>query len=150
MHLSFKNLFPDAQFMIENHQFSPFRRDKNKKGGGKMVFIRKELLAKSLENFENKSTETISIELLISKRKWCIIFNYRTPKYDQKFFFQEISKTISQAIYKYDDILVAGDLNTDVSGSKGLIDNHFSELINTFNLINLIKTLTCFKTTRGT
>ena len=34
--------------------------------------------------------------------------------------------------------MVAGDFNTDVSGSKGLIDNHFSELINTF------------KTTRGT
>ena len=39
-----------------------------------MVFIKKELLAKRLENFETKSTETICIELLISKRKWCIIF----------------------------------------------------------------------------
>ena len=69
-----------------------------------MVFIRKELLAKRLENFENKSTETIYIELLISKRKWCIIFTYRPPKYDKKVFFQEISKIISQAINKYDNI----------------------------------------------
>ena len=38
--------FPDAQFMIENYQFPPFRRDRNNKGGGKMVFIRKELLNK--------------------------------------------------------------------------------------------------------
>ena len=115
-----------------------------------MVFIRKELLAKRLENFENKSTETIYIELLISKRKWCIIFTYRPPKYDKKVFFQEISKIISQAINKYDNILVAGDLNIDVSGSKGLIDNHFSELIDTFNLTNLVKTPICYKTTRGT
>ena len=115
-----------------------------------MVFIRKELLAKRLENFETKSTETICIELLISKRKWCIIFTYRPPKYDKKVFFQEISKIISQAINKYDNILVAGDLNIDVSGSKGLIDNHFSELIDTFNLTNLVKTPTCFKTTWGT
>ena len=115
-----------------------------------MVFIRKELLAKRLENFETKSTETICIELLISKRKWCIIFTYKTPKYDKKVFFQEISKTISQAINKYDHILVAGDLNIDVSGSKGLIDNHFSELIDTFNLTNLVKTPICYKTTRGT
>ena len=115
-----------------------------------MVFIRKELLAKRLENFENKSTETIYIELLISKRKWCIIFTYRPPKYDKKVFFQEISKIISQAINKYDNILVAGDLNIDVSGSKELIDNHFSELIDTFNLTNLVKTPTCFKTTWGT
>ena len=95
------------------------------------------MLAKRLENFETKSTETICIELLISKRKWCIIFTYKTPKYDKKVFFQEISKTISQAINKYDHILVAGDLNIDVSGSKGLIDNHFSELIHTFNLTKL-------------
>ena len=56
--------FPDAQFMIENYQFPPFSKDRNKRGGGKMVFIRKELLAKRLENFETKSTETICIELL--------------------------------------------------------------------------------------
>ena len=56
--------FPDAQFMIENYQFPPFSKYRNKRGGGKMVFIRKELLAKRLENFETKSTETICIELL--------------------------------------------------------------------------------------
>ena len=61
--------FPDAQFMIENYQFPPFRRDGNNKGGGKMLFISKELLAKRLEDFEIKSTETICIELLISKKK---------------------------------------------------------------------------------
>ena len=75
--------------MIENYQSPPFRKDRNKKGGGKMVFIRKELPAKRLENFETKSTETIYIELLISKRKWCLIFTYRPPNYD-KVFLQEI------------------------------------------------------------
>ena len=35
-----------AQFIIENFQFTPFRRDRNNKGGGKMVLIRKELLLK--------------------------------------------------------------------------------------------------------
>ena len=33
---------------------------------------------------------------------------------------------------------------------KGLNDNHFSELTDTFNLTNLVKISTCFKTTRGT
>ena len=127
--------FPDAQFMIENYKFLHFR---------------KELVSKRLEDFESKSTETICIELLISKRKWCIIFTYRPPKYDKKVFFQELSKTVSQAINKYDNILVAGDLDIDVSGSKRLNDNHFSELIDTFNLKNIVKTPTCFKTTRGT
>ena len=59
-----------------------------------MVFINKELLVKRLEDFETKSTETIYIELLISKRKWCIIPTYRPPKYGKSLFFQELSKTI--------------------------------------------------------
>ena len=47
-----------------------------------MAFIRKELLAKRLGNLE-----TICIKFLISKRKLCIIFTYRPPKYDKKVFF---------------------------------------------------------------
>ena len=113
--------FPDAQFMIEKYYFPPFRKDRNRKGrggGGKMFFVRKELLARRLEDFETKSTEKMCIELLISKRKWCFTFTYRPPKYDNKVFFQELLKTINQAINKYDNILVAGDLNIDVSGLK--------------------------------
>ena len=98
--------------------------------------------------FETKSTETICIELLISKKKWCIIFIYRPPKYDKKVFFQELSKTISQGINKYDNILVAGDLNIDVSESKGLNGSHFSELTDNVNLKKLLTTSSCFKTTR--
>ena len=64
--------------------------------------------------------------------------------------FSLLSKAISQVINKYDNILVAVGLSIDVSGSKGLNDNHFSELIDTFNLKNLVKTPNCFKTTRGT
>ena len=59
-------------------------------------------------------------------------------------------KTVSQAINRYDHILVARDLNIDVSGSKGLNDNHFFELIDTFNLTKLVKTPTSLKTTMGT
>ena len=68
----------------------------------------------------------------------------------RRFSFKTYQKTISQAINKDDNILVAGDLNIDVSGSKGLNDNHFSVLIDTFNLTNLVKTPNCFKTTKGT
>ena len=74
----------------------------------------------------------------------------QVTQYDKKVFFKELSKTISQAINKYDNSLVPGDLIIDVSGSKGLNDNHLSEIINTLNLTNLVKTPTCFRTTRGT
>ena len=32
--------FPDAQFRTEGYQYPPFRRDRNKNAGGKMIFTR--------------------------------------------------------------------------------------------------------------
>ena len=71
--------FPDAQFKINNYQYPPFRRDRNSKGGGKIVYIRQGLISKRLSKFESKGIETICIELTISKKKWCILFEYRPP-----------------------------------------------------------------------
>ena len=105
-----------------------------------MVFIKKELLAKRLEDFATKSAETIWIELLIFQRKWCIIHTYRPPKYDKIVFFQELPKTKIQAINNCDNILGLSYFN----------NNHLSELTGTFNLTNLVKTPNYFKTARGT
>ena len=63
----------------------------------------------------------------------------------RRFSFKNYQKK-NQAINKYNNILVAGELNIDVSVSK----DHFSELIDTFDLTNLFQTPTYFKTTRGT
>ena len=46
--------YPDAQFQINDYQFSPFRRDRNKYGGGKIVFIRQGLITRRLTKFETK------------------------------------------------------------------------------------------------
>ena len=46
--------YPDAQFQINDYQFPPFRRDRNKYGGGKIVFIRQGLITRRLTKFETK------------------------------------------------------------------------------------------------
>ena len=61
--------FPDSQFLIEYHQFPSFRRDRNSKGGVKIVYVRQGLISKRLENFQSKTIETICIEFSISKKK---------------------------------------------------------------------------------
>ena len=61
--------FPDSQFLIEYHQFPSFRRDRNSKGGVKIVYVRQGLISKRLKNFQSKTIETICIEFSISKKK---------------------------------------------------------------------------------
>ena len=71
--------YPDSQFHIDGYQFPPFRRDRNKYGGGKIVYVREGFIAKRLANLKGNTSETISIEVTISEKKWCMIFVYRPP-----------------------------------------------------------------------
>ena len=82
--------FPDFQFHMENYQFRPFRRDKNSKGVGKLIFLKNGLIDKRVKDLETKVSETICIELTISKKKWCILSVYKPPKQNSVLFFQQI------------------------------------------------------------
>ena len=80
--------FPDQQFKIEGFQFPPFRRDRNKHSGGKIVFVKDGLIVNRLTEFETNISETICLELTISNKKWFIMFVYRPPdEGNKKVFF---------------------------------------------------------------
>ena len=61
--------FTDAQFHIEGYRYPPLRRDRDKNGGRKMIFIREGLIAKILYAYEDSTSETIWLEVTISKKK---------------------------------------------------------------------------------
>ena len=61
--------FPDSQFFrYRKLSIINYRRDRNSKGGDKIVYVRQGLISKILKSFESKNTETICIELTISKK----------------------------------------------------------------------------------
>ena len=51
--------YHDSQFYTDGYQFSPFRKDENKCGGGNIVYVREGLIAKRLVNLEGNTSETI-------------------------------------------------------------------------------------------
>ena len=57
---------------------TPSRRDRNKFMGGKTVYVKDRLLVKWLNNFETNISETISLERIISNKKW-FMFLCRSP-----------------------------------------------------------------------
>ena len=142
--------FPDQQFKIEGYHFPPFRKDKNISSGGKIVFIRENLIVKRLKDFESSLIESICMELTVSNKKWFLLFAYRPPRYDRKLFFDEIIKCLSKGINKYDNISLIGDLNIDLLDPSKDIGNYLSDLSDTFNLTNIVKGTTCFKSSKGT
>ena len=60
---------PDHQFKIEGHQFPPFRRDRNSKSGGKLVYLWEGFTAERIAKLETEKAETICIEITIAKKK---------------------------------------------------------------------------------
>ena len=76
--------FLDHQFKIDGYQFPPFRRNRNKfggagRGGGRRGLFMIKMIVKRLNGFETNISETFSLKLTISNKKWFMIFGYRPP-----------------------------------------------------------------------
>ena len=101
-----------------------------------------------LPKFEAQVSETIFVELTISKKKWCILFAYRPPQSNNlKTFSEEINLSLSTIVNEYDNIMLIGDLNLN---TKSKNNSYYSDLCDTFDLTNLIKANTCFKSSNQT
>jgi len=148
--------FPTAQFHIDGYHYPPFRRDRPQRlnsshyGGGKIVYVKEDLIANRLEKYETPNAETICIDLTIQENKWFLSFAYRPESIDRKLFFDELNKSLLLATKNYNNLIVAGDLNIEINPEKNT-DRHnlLSECCGTFDLKNIIKGKTCFMSETG-
>ena len=79
----------------------------------KIIYVKDGLLVKRLNGFESNI-----LELTISNKKWFIMFAHRPPIESKLTSFNEVSNTLNKVVNKYDNILIAGDLNINFSNSK--------------------------------
>ena len=71
------------------------------------------------------------------------------PNFSKGEFFKEISNSLSKALKCYDNIALAGDLNIDLLDPSKDPSNDLSDLLDVFNLKNLVEEATCFKSIKG-
>ena len=55
-------------------------KDRNKKRGGKIVYVKNCIISKTQENGKQIYEKFIFSELTKSKRKWCVMFSYKPPQ----------------------------------------------------------------------
>ena len=70
--------FQGNLFNTDGYQFPLFSKVGDSKGDGKIFFAWKDIVVKRLHHCESPSIESICIEPTISKRKWFIVFAYRS------------------------------------------------------------------------
>ena len=117
----------------------PYRLDRNKNGGGIMIFIRDTISSKILEKhvFPN-DVESIFVELNFRKRKWLLCGTYHPPSQSDEYFINNLDKALD-TYSKYDKVLLVGDFNTEIS--KQRIESY----LYMHKLCNLVKEKTFFE-----
>ena len=75
----------DQQFKIDGYQFPPFRRDRDKNGGGKVAFVREGFIVNKMKEFEKNKSETIYLELFPIKNRLLCTYTDILMKQTRKF-----------------------------------------------------------------
>ena len=133
------NTFATNQFTING--FNPsFRYDRNKNGGGLLIYIREGIPAKQLKDFTTPDDiECGIVEVNLHKKKWILFGIYRPPSQNTSYFLDELGKAINHYSSHYEKIIALGDFNLAVEHGE------MKTFMEIFHLKNLIKVPTCFK-----
>ena len=132
--------FSGSQFYIKG--FRMLRKDPNRYGGGLLTYIKRELIVNRLCDFECKHTESITFRMQQSMaKKITVIAAYRRPNLPKSVWSQDSGDLLLRTRNRYDNIVVVGDLNCDLSDP----DKHskegraFLDLMEVYNMTNMIK-----------
>ena len=99
----------------------PFRRDRNRYGGGILIYVREDIPCKILPDHNlPEDIEGIFIELNFRKSKLLLFGTYHPPppppppSQQDAYYFQSIGCALETFISKYDKYVLAGDFNAEV------------------------------------
>ena len=107
--------FPEKQFYIPGYK-KPFRKDRNKNGGGVMIYVREDIPSDILIKHNiGENIEAIFVEINLRKNKLLLVGTYHSinAKYgttDEE-YFRQIGLALDVYSSTYDKFLLAGDFN---------------------------------------
>ena len=83
--------FPTSQFVISGYS-EPYRFDRNRNGGGVLIYIREDIPSKLLADKLRHDIEGIFVELNLRKKKWLLFGWYHPPSQSDEYFFHQVKK----------------------------------------------------------
>ena len=129
--------FPEGQFYIDGYS-KPIRIDRNSRGGGIILFVREDIPINVI-SIEDLPIECFFVELKLHKKNWLLCCSYNPNKSLIDKHLDAIKTSLDLHISKYENILLLGDFNAEITESS------MKEFCEIYNLKNLIKTPTCYK-----
>ena len=103
--------FPSAQFFIQGFS-APYRLDRNKRGGGILIYVREDISSKQLTRHTFKhDIEGLFLELNLNKYKLLVLGTYHPPSQDNQYYLDSISNSLDLYLRDYDRFMLIGDFN---------------------------------------
>ena len=107
--------FLSNQFLINGFS-KPFRFDRNRFGGGVLLYVRSDVTCKQLFLHEfPDDIEGIFIELSLNGLKWLLFETYHPPKQPDHYYFENVSKALDRFSVLYEKFILIGDFNSEDS-----------------------------------
>ena len=130
--------FPTEQFTISGYT-KPYRLDRNRNGGGVIIYIREDISSKQINNFKfHDDIENIFIEVNLYKTKWLVCGCYHPHNQNDQYFFNNLGNALDKYSQDYERLLI-GDFNAEDT------EPCLSEFLYEHNAENIVKDKTCFK-----
>ena len=87
-------LFPKVQFLVDGFS-QPYRYDRNRNGGGIIIYIRDNIPSKLLEKHTfDDHMEGLFVELNFRNVKWLLLGTYHPPSQNDIYYFNQLDKAI--------------------------------------------------------
>ena len=132
------NTFPINQFSMRVYKV--FRRDRNRFGGGLILYVNKNIPCKPLTDHPVfPDPELMAFEIHQSKRKWLLLEIYKPPSQNDIEFLNRISLIIDYYLRTYENILAAGDFNLSIDNT------HVEAFMQAFDFSSFFKKTTCYQ-----
>ena len=131
--------FTTTQFLL-NRYSKPYRLDRSSNGGVILLYVSDGIPSRLLTDYKIKDNlELFFVEVNIRKKKWLFGCSYNHNEINNYNHLHHLNKGLDVYLKSYDNSLIMGDLNSEVS----------ENCLNGFYNLNSLKTLnrgpTCFK-----
>ena len=128
---------PDSEIQIDNYCI--LRKDRNRRGGGVCVYIRKDFSFNQRCDLDNSNLEAVWFEILLPKTRPILCGSLYRPPSQHNFYSVLDSVCSSNNDFTELETILLGDFNTDVSSEQSCtIFQNFKNFTQMFNFKQLI------------
>ena len=120
---------------IESFSKNFFRKDRNRHGGGLLIYSKDDVGIIRRKELENHFDETIWVEVRVKGQRFLLCNTYR-PEWTDQEYWARLTHAIEMGYQTSENIVIAVDLNSDLLSQN---NNRLLDIINLFNFSNVIQ-----------